>query len=113
VSESEFGGDKHDGDSGGGANVDDSEAIEEPIVRVIGGAECVPDDMANALQCQATMIQVAQEKSCSCKRIVFEDSEHGFDDRRRGCIRQFSPDEIVRHQLAVQEMERGMCINVL
>jgi hypothetical protein len=49
-SESEFGGDEHDGDSGGGANVDDSEAIEEPIVRVIGGAECVPDDMANALQ---------------------------------------------------------------
>ncbi|KAL8620067.1 hypothetical protein ACOMHN_015349 [Nucella lapillus] len=88
------------------APVEEDDSEEETIVRVEGGAECLPLDQAQNGQ-EADLVNMARRWSCGCSLIKFQEHDHGFDDDRNGCIRQFSDQEIVAFQLSVQDMDRG------
>uniref|UniRef100_UPI003AF53BB4 hypothetical protein n=1 Tax=Thiolapillus sp. TaxID=2017437 RepID=UPI003AF53BB4 len=53
----------------------------------------------------AERIRIRKVNGYGCKQIKVPGPAPG--DMRRGCITQFSPEEIVALQLSVQDMERG------
>ena len=80
------------------------------IDEVWGEGDCGDNMAVDAAPDDGGMLARAQQRSCKangygCKQIKVPGPALG--DMRRGCITQFSPEEIVALQLSVQDMERG------
>lgn len=83
----------------------DGEFDDPPLVHVqeaIGGESCFGDEIAN----HPTHAKAAAFK-CKCKQIKVA-AEAGLEpNQRRGCISQFTDEEVVALQLSIQEMTKG------
>lgn len=80
------------------------------VDEVRGEGDCGDDMAVDAAPDDGGMLTRARQRSCKangygCKQIKVPGPALG--DMRRGCITQFSPEEIVALQLSVQDMERG------
>ena len=80
----------------------DEEIDDQPLVIVKNPPQCTMDICG-----EEDMLTKAQTFSCNCNGKKIKASTSSCEDTRVGCIGQFTPQEIVSHQLSVKEMHRN------